>query len=148
MKSLRLPHCWVCGLQFSDSGGPSENLRHEHHIIPRAAGGIDGPTVSLCDTHHQLLHKVAVRLIDGKEYFDLLTRDVERDKKLLFLASRVQVAMDAVKNDPNKRVLMPLSFEAPLVQKLAAIADMHRLSRANTLKLLIEQEYQRIFPRK
>lgn len=87
-------------------------------------------------------------MIDGKEYFDLLTRDVERDKKLLFLASRVQVAMDAVKNDPNKRVLMPLSFEAPLVQKLAAIADMHRLSRANTLKLLIEQEYQRIFPRK
>lgn len=148
MKSLHLPHCWVCESKFSDSGGPVENLRHEHHVIPRAAGGTDGPTVSLCDTHHSLLHKIADRLSAGKEYYDLLTRNVEKDKKLLFLASRVHVAMAAVENDPNKRRLMPLSFEASLVAKLAAVSGMHNLSRANTIKLLIEKEYSRLFPSK
>lgn len=145
MRSLELDHCWVCKVKF---GGKEGLRKNEHHIVPRASGGVEGPTVTLCADHHTLLHHIATRLITGKEYFDLLTHDVEKDKKLLFLASRVQAAALATKDDPNKRVLMPLSFDAGMIQKLKSIAAMHRLSRADTVKALIEREYLRLFPRK
>lgn len=40
--------CWACGV--------SESI-HEHHIIPRSAGGINGPTVDLCAVCHNAVHK-------------------------------------------------------------------------------------------
>lgn len=54
--------CIICG---------SEVSLHEHHVIPQACGGRDGPTVMLCADHHNLIHYLAVRLVSalrqGKE---------------------------------------------------------------------------------
>ena len=87
-------------------------------------------------------------MIRGKEHYDLLTRDVQQDQKLLFLASRVHTAEQTTKNDPNKRVLMPFSLDGDTQKKLAAVAKLLSLSRANTLTLLIDREYKRLFPSK
>ena len=34
---------------------------HEHHVVPRAYGGINGPVVPLCGTHHTLVHTLALK---------------------------------------------------------------------------------------
>lgn len=102
----------------------------------------------VCSAHHDLLHLVATRLITGKPYFDLMTRDVEQDRVLLFLASRVQIAEAATRGDPNKKALLPLSLDGATRNKLAALAKFHRVSRAELIRLMIDREYVTIFPRK
>lgn len=51
-KSIILDHCWACKTK--------EGL-HNHHVIPQAYGGVDGPLVTLCGTHHTLIHEVALK---------------------------------------------------------------------------------------
>lgn len=138
--------CLVCGKLFADAGGASSVIRHEHHVVPRAFGGSNGPTVMVCTAHHSLLHLMGSRLISGKPYFDLVTHDPTQDQKLLWLATRVHRASVAFSKDPNKRVLVPLSLDGAANGKLARLAKFHSVSRANLVKLLIEREYARMFP--
>lgn len=140
--------CSVCLTPFSDVGGPASCIRNEHHLIPRAYGGVDGPTTMVCSAHHDLLHLIGSRLISGKPYFDLLTHDRRMDQVLLFLASRVQVAEAATRGDPNKKVLLPLTLDGVTQQKLVRLARIHRVSRADLIRLLIEREYVTMFPMK
>lgn len=48
-----------------------DSCLHEHHVIPQANGGTNGPTVMLCAEHHNMIHKVAVKILtlirNGKE---------------------------------------------------------------------------------
>ncbi len=44
--------CYVCG--------KSKGM-HEHHVVPRAYGGLNGPTVDLCASHHTLIHTAALK---------------------------------------------------------------------------------------
>ena len=50
--------CVICGK------GDTEVL-HEHHVIPQACGGRDGPVVKLCAEHHNMIHMSAVKLCAG-----------------------------------------------------------------------------------
>ena len=43
--------CCVCGTRVS---------LHEHHVVPRAYGGLNGPTVMICAVHHNLIHTAAL----------------------------------------------------------------------------------------
>lgn len=52
MQSIILPHCWVC----ADKTG-----LNDHHVIPQAYGGRDGPQVTLCASHHTFIHAVALK---------------------------------------------------------------------------------------
>lgn len=47
--------CCVCGK------GEQEVI-HEHHVIPQACGGRDGPTVDICAEHHNMIHVMAVKM--------------------------------------------------------------------------------------
>lgn len=107
-----LPHCWVCGARFTDSNPPGPANKEVHHIIPRQAGGTDGPTVTLCDGHHAKLHKIASCMSSGKPHFDLVTDEgPEQKKRLYWLASRVYNAFQLVKDDPNKLVMVIMTLD-------------------------------------
>ena len=41
----------------------SESVMNEHHVIPQACGGAEGPTVILCPTCHDTLHAHALHLV-------------------------------------------------------------------------------------
>lgn len=114
IKHILLPHCWCCGSRFVDSNPPGPALKEVHHIIPRKAGGVDGPTVSICVEHHDKAHKIAMRIGSKKPkpYFDLLIGETDDCKnKVLWLATRIANAFAATANDPNKKVSVLLSID-------------------------------------
>lgn len=45
------PRCYVCGTY--------DNIFEEHHLIPQARGGKEGPKVYLCVKHHKEAHYLA-----------------------------------------------------------------------------------------
>jgi len=145
IPSQILPHCWICGKRFTDSGGTA--LREDHHLIPRAYGGVDGPVVSLCDSHHTKLHKIAVRILANKTYADLVEK-ADYDQKLLWLASLVVKASRAAKLDPNKKAEVGASLTGEQQTKLDALCRKLGLSRTKVLVYLIEEGYARHFPLK
>ena len=67
-KQLVSDACWVCGVRFKTSLPPGPATREDHHIIPRNAGGEDGPEVSLCERHHAIAHKIAYTIQGKKDY--------------------------------------------------------------------------------
>ncbi len=138
-----LSRCWICHQLFGQ-----DVHRHTHHIIPQAYGGVDGPVVDVCDSHHASLHKIALRLIGSKPYFDLLTRDPKIDQRLLWLASRVQVAEAATRNDPNKRTLFPVVLDTATAHMLKCGAAFYKVGRERYIALLIAKEHARLFPKK
>jgi hypothetical protein len=149
MQSIcNLPACWVCGARFSDANPPGPANREEHHIIPRQAGGTDGPQVSLCDVHHTKLHKIANRLSSKKPYFELLFGESDPNKKkLLWLASRVYMAFQAVANDPNKLKMVVLTLDSNKQKMLDQLKHVYpkAKSREAIYDLALQQLYQRHF---
>lgn len=140
-QHMFLDYCWVCELKF----GPSCK-KEDHHLIPRAYGGVDGPQVSLCDSHHTALHNIALRLYGKKPFTDLLTQKPAQDQKLLYLASVVCNARLATENDPNKKRVEVLSFKGDTFKKLKRLQTLHKnLSRERLIVLAIDQMYSRHF---
>lgn len=54
-STLTLDHCWICNAFMVDG-----TKAHEHHCVPRNSGGADGPTVTLCSSHHNGIHDAAL----------------------------------------------------------------------------------------
>lgn len=109
IKSIVLPHCWVCHDRFTDSNPPGPANKEVHHIIPRKAGGADGPTVTICDRHHAILHKIALRLSSKRKrpYHDLLIGETpETTQRVMWLAIQAYNAFELVKNDPNRKIML------------------------------------------
>lgn len=110
-SSIVLDHCWVCEARFIGTGGLE--MREDHHVVPRAYGGVDGPTITLCTGHHTKLHEIAKCLIKGRSHFHLLHgEDQTQIKKLLYLANAVYSAELATRNDPNKAASVMLTLNA------------------------------------
>lgn len=132
--TMQLPHCWVCGQRFVDSKPPGPMNREEHHVVPRAAGGEDGPTVSLCDRHHTVLHKIAMFLKSGKPYHMFLANESkEAQQKIMWLAVKVYNAFELTKNDPNKRAMVLMTLDArqqDMVERLQKVYPKARSREA------------------
>jgi hypothetical protein len=147
--SKRLNVCWICRKLLADSGGDPHTIRHEHHIVPRAYGGTDGPTVTLCTGHHTLMHNVALKLISNRSYFNLtLGMKAPEMERLLFLATRVQIAHDYASGDPNKRFPVVLGLDNQVKSQLDQLTNFYKLSRQNVIKRLITNEFNRVFQRR
>lgn len=143
---VRLDHCWVCGVTLLDSGGDASFLRHNHHVIPRAAGGADGPLVSLDSAHHSLLHMVADKMMSGRDWQHLVASLTDSERaKLLYLSTRVVEAFKFVENDPNKRVTIHFSVSRSENEAVKKLGDFHGLSKDRLIRKLLSEEYRRIF---
>lgn len=141
-----LDACWVCGEVFTDRGGTAD--REEHHVVPKQAGGVDGPQVSLCGRHHVALHKMAYRIPKRKSVFEFTRGESEESvKKLIWLATRVANAFAAVKNDKNKLRFASVTLGAKhttMVDKLKHIYPKAK-SREAVLLIALESLYSRHF---
>lgn len=122
-KSIQLDCCWVCGTKFLRSGGQA--IEESHHIIPRAYGGEDGPEVTLCETHHGILHRIASCLVRKKPYFMFVKGESKvAAEKLVWLGSQAANAEIQMKNDPNKSqsVLVFIDYtQKQQLEKLKAV---------------------------
>ncbi len=145
-STILLPHCWVCEALFVAHGGTE--IPEEHHVIPCAYGGTDGPTISLCDTHHSKLHRIAVALKASKPFFQILQgEDPGKSKKLLYMANAVYNAELATRNDPNKAASAVLSLNARhknMIDKLKKIYPQAK-SREAVLLVALEALHARHF---
>lgn len=149
-ETLNLPYCWVCGEKFIECGGLDPRMiRNQHHVIPQANGGSDGPTVSLCSAHHDLLHAVATQVLASKPFAHLLgdLTGTDQSAKIQYLASVVVRSTVAVADDPNKPAQITLALSGPERAMLRRLANLNDMSMANVLRSLLALEYQRRFPR-
>lgn len=136
-----LPWCWVCGRHF----GPNL-VAEDHHIIPRAYGGVDGPQVRLCSDHHTGLHEVGKRIYANKPYHDLLSGNSLQDKKLVYLGTVACNARLATENDPNKTMVVVLSLTNEHKKMLEDLKKVTKArSRAAVFLLSLESLHKRHF---
>ena len=141
LKSITLDHCWVCLQRFTDVHPPGPMLRHEHHMVPRAYGGADGPTISLCDSHHNALHKVAICLINKKPYFTHTQGATDEQKsKLLYLANIVFNAELKARNDPNKLASAMVSLDQKHKLMIDRLQKVYPKARSREKLLLLALE--------
>lgn len=142
-----LPHCYVCEVKFTDSGGPLK--RHEHHIVPRAYGGSNGPLCSVCTNHHNLLHELALSIIGGKSSVTESILDsidgnnqVLIRSRLLYLATRIVRAYKLTKHDPNKRGKVIITLTGEQHKKANMLKnDLGFKSMQSLFTTLLEQEW-------
>jgi hypothetical protein len=138
-SSIILDHCWVCQAKFLGSGGTEP--KEEHHIIPRAYGGSDGPTVSVCDSHHHKLHDIALKLKSNKPFFEALKGESqEAIKKLLYLANAVYNAELATRNDPNKAASAMLLLNARHKSMIDTLKKIYPQAKSREAILLVALE--------
>lgn len=145
MRSIELDHCFVCGVLFTTAGGPANFFEHQHHLVPRAFGGVDGPRISLCSPHHTAVHQIALKLERAKPVNDLLTQDSTKDKKLLWLASIIVNAKAMTSEDPNKP--MPIVFIAnkETKEKLKQLKRIYKAPYGSLIQYAISSLYSKSF---
>lgn len=151
VQHMFLPHCWICERKFAQHGGAPDMLEERHHLIPRAYGGTDGPQVSLCNGHHSLVHLVGNRLIadDRNGVYNLVKKETQvQAQKVMYLGSRIQLAEAEVSNDPNKRVLVPISMDKRTRGMLKEICKFHGGKSAEAVLIrLVQQHHSQLFLR-
>jgi hypothetical protein len=145
LANIELENCWVCGIKFTEFGGQPNTYKHSHHMVPRAYGGKDGPTVSLCDSHHTTIHQLALKLEAGKPVNNFLEGDNKTDRRLLWLASIIVNAKALTTNDPNKP--MPIMFVAnkDIKEKLKTLKTIYRQSYGTIIQHAIANLYNKHF---
>ena len=98
-KHIHLPSqptddCWCCGCSL-----PSY-AREEHHVVPRAYGGTDGPTVSLCLVCHTRAHKHAMRVNSVLS----LPSTSTYERNLLYLAAVIALSRTSIADTSGRLV--------------------------------------------
>lgn len=129
------PNCWVCGTLMLDS-------RHNHHLIPRAFGGLNGPTVDICADDHNVLHRLALRRADDPSVILALLGK----PRLAYLTNVVRYAREVTKNNKNKRFQLSVTLSGDTGRKLA---DIKRITGSTNneqvIGLLISEYHSRRF---
>lgn len=140
-RTIIREQCWVCKRKFNHA-----LLHEDHHVIPCAYGGADGPQVRICSPHHTALHTIALRLYTGKPYFELLSPDQDTNQRLLYLASVAYNARIAVLNDPNKKRVLVLPLTGETWGKLTQLRTVYRkLGREKLAEFAIQQLFNKHF---
>jgi hypothetical protein len=144
--------CWVCNEVFPKYGGMVHGLVQEfHHPIPRAAGGTDGPTVSLCSGHHAIVHAVANRKLSNRNWDDLISvgrgsLSTEVISGIIRLADLLVRSTQHLSDDPNRRISVSFGLSNTDNDRLKSAAKSHKMSVANYLQSIVLQELNRELP--
>lgn len=122
-KTIKLDHCYIC-LCPGDEG----NKLHSHHVVPRAYGGIDGPTVTLCTSHHSGIHDAALACYPNR--FDKMNQWLEKlpylsqsHERFYYLVNVIMNARRLMSKDENKRTGASLSLPPQDAKKLDQIRE-------------------------
>lgn len=139
--------CWICDEQIQ---------LVEHHMIPRAYGGVNGPTVYICSNCHKNVHAIESEI--GSEPFqpddvlemikDKLFYIPETHLTRAFICIKMIIqARDAVEGDPNKSVVFMDRFPPVVKNQLRALRTVYpKLNQQKIVRLAIELLYSRHFP--
>lgn len=107
--------CYVCHSPFNG------NIEI-HHVVPRAYGGLNGPTVALCDSCHTRVHKLEKLICSNKT--DTFGLDKEAYNRLYSLALVIVRAKRMMKDDPNKVIKVILVLNQKEVRTLDKLKSM------------------------
>lgn len=133
MKSIILPHCWVC---------PSKDGLNDHHVIPQAYGGVNGPQVTLCATHHTFIHAVALRPVAQREPAVMEhTQNLEQRGKLLQLIELIARAKAATKG-MERPMMVQQKFNKERSRKLR---ELKHLLGQSSIQATLEACVDRIY---
>lgn len=135
-------NCYVCGRRFIDADPPGTAIKELHHVVPRAFGGLNGPLVSLCDTCHSKVHRIAGLLPNGDCSKLFAGLNTEQQKRLAYLANVAYNAKHAINEDLNK--LLPVSFkitkqEAQILEQLKSMLNVK--SRSDVYRIAVTRLY-------
>lgn len=151
-RSYSGDQCWVCAEYFIDhpKGTDPAVLRNCHHVVPRAYGGLNGPTVMVCSAHHDLLHVVADAMYaeDTAKAKNLLQdlEEIPTKRRVLYLASVVWSAQRETGKDPNKRGQVNLVLTPATRRELESLAQLYKTSQAKLIQHMIHARYVQDFP--
>lgn len=139
--------CWCCGTRFANDAGVILSPVNEHHVVPRACGGTNGPTVSLTAEHHDTLHAIATAVLNGKPWQHLCAAFPTASRnRLLYLARVVVDATRNTRNDPNQRFLLTGELPGVTGRRLKQLAHYYGVSQNKAIQILIDLEHARLFP--
>jgi len=133
--------CWICG---------SKDSLHQHHIIPSAYGGKNGPLCTLCSTCHGAVHTAAKRqsaqtLEEIGGYCTSWLKDIIRKNRALYLAQLIYKARDVSNGDQNKTVKISVTLTGEKAQKLQLLQQQLGLTKQQAIVQCIDSLYQRLF---
>jgi len=114
LKNLIVNHCIVC-----NRSGNIVAL-HNHHIVPRAFGGRNGPQITLCVDHHEFIHDMAKKktivTCDA-----LLTKHGQRAIILSYLINLIIKAEKMTIGDSNKIIKFSCELPQKTVDKMKTV---------------------------
>lgn len=119
--------CEICRKTFPES------LRHEHHKVPKALGGSDGPEnlVSLCHADHNNLHLLAYMMINPKRSHEVeptvvsIFPDAMESRRRLIEFSKIVAKEMALKKEIKKD---PMGETRVVVELPTRYAQLLRLA--------------------
>ena len=148
-ESVKLDHCYVC-LCSGDEG----NKLHEHHVVPRAYGGADGPTVTICSSHHSGVHDAALACYPNKtskmnKWLERLPLVRGAHERFFYLVSTIMRARAMMSKDVNKKGSVSTSLSAADNRKLDQICDhlsfgKRSMTRADAVTYAIRDLHRRL----
>jgi hypothetical protein len=131
-QSIILDNCWVCSQRHG---------LNDHHVIPQAYGGVDGPQVTLCASHHTLIHTVALQKKAAWATACGESHTHEQTQKLLQLVAIIAKARAATRH-LAKPLQIQHKFTTERGVKIRELKIMLRCSSlAGTLDSLVDLVY-------
>lgn len=152
--ALAVCRCHVCAAVVPIT------FEQEHHVVPQAAGGKDGPTAQLCAGCHHALHRLADMMRSGKaglaEDSAAIAYPDPKVRERAFALAKTVVEFMVLKRDGQVETNQPcrVMIELPIPVKLAAqmIANDHRGPKGRKLGLaawiagLVKREVYNRYP--
>jgi acyl CoA:acetate/3-ketoacid CoA transferase len=130
----------------------------EHHVVPRAYGGEAGPQITLCGSHHQLIHTMGLcQLKQLTAHSDESTIDEAAEKsfqsltdqgkqRATYLASVISKAGFAVVSDSNKTIKYSGELTAEQNRKINAIKlSLGVRSKHSAIVMCVNHMYKALF---